>query len=114
MHLNVRHVIIQQNISREGSGVIKRVVFVMLFVTLVLAEPYVSELLTDRIEAQYGPFAKNRFALLNKIMDDARGQSELRQLEIINDFYNSVPYLSDEKNYKSKDMFGGKKGKKNW
>ncbi|WP_345977950.1 transglutaminase-like cysteine peptidase [Sulfurimonas sp. HSL3-7] len=84
---------------------ISRVVFVPLCVTLLLAEPYVSELLTDRIEAKYGSFAKNRFALLNKIMDDARGQDELRQLEIINDFYNGVPYLSDEKNYKSKDYW---------
>jgi len=85
--------------------VVKRLLLVLLCVTIAFAEPYISTLLIDKVEEKYGPFARNRFALLNQIMSDARGQDERRQLEIINDFYNSVPYSSDEKNYHIKDYW---------
>ena len=84
---------------------LKRVGFILLFVTLLIAEPYISELLIDKIEAKYGPFAKNRFDYLNKVMEEAKGQSELEQLRIINDFYNNVRYRTDQKNYNAKDYW---------
>lgn len=84
---------------------LKRVMFVLFFVTLLLAEPYVSTLLIDKIEAKYGPFAKNRFEYLSKVMAEAQEQGELEQLRIINDFYNSVRYRSDEQNYMVKDYW---------
>jgi predicted transglutaminase-like cysteine proteinase len=77
----------------------------LLFVAIVFAEPYIGVLLVERIEAKYGPFAKNRFVLLNKVMAEARGLDERRQLEIINDFYNGVSYASDEENYRVKDYW---------
>jgi predicted transglutaminase-like cysteine proteinase len=89
----------------KGSGVTKRVMVLLLFVTLLLAEPYVSALLVDRIEAAYGTFAKNRFDYLNKMMQEAKDQSELEQLHTVNDFYNEVRYRSDIKNYKVKDYW---------
>ncbi len=88
-----------------GLWVLKRVMFVLFFVTLLLAEPYVSALLIDKIEAKYGLFAKNRFEYLNRVMDTAKGQSEREQLRIINDFYNRVTYRSDLKNYKVNDYW---------
>lgn len=78
---------------------------VLFFVTLLLAEPYVSTLLIDKIEAKYGPFAKNRFDYLNKTLQEAQGHSELEQLRIINDFYNKVRYRSDTENYSAKDYW---------
>ena len=85
--------------------VLKRVGFVLFFVTLLIAEPYISSLLIDKIEAKYGAFAKNRFVYLNKVMDEAKGQNELEQLRIINDFYNNVRYRADQKNYNAKDYW---------
>ena len=79
--------------------------FVLLFVTLLFAEPYISDLLITKIEAKYGAFAKNRFLYLNKVMAEAKESGELEQLRIINDFYNSVRYRSDQKNYKTKDYW---------
>ena len=84
---------------------LKKVGFVLFFVALVLAEPYISELLIIKIEAKYGPFAKNRFVYLNKVMEDAKGVSELEQLRMVNDFYNNVRYRNDLKNYGAKDYW---------
>lgn len=84
---------------------LKKVGIVLFFVALVLAEPYVSALIIDKIEAKYGAFAKNRFNYLNKVMTEAKGQSELEQLRIVNDFYNNVRYRTDIKNYKAKDYW---------
>ena len=84
---------------------LKRVGFVLFFVTLLLAEPYISALLIDKIGAKYGDFAKNRFVYLNKVMAEAKGQGELEQLRTINDFYNNVRYRTDQKNYNAKDYW---------
>ena len=84
---------------------LKKVGFVLFFVALLFAQPYVSELLMAKVEAKYGPFAKNRFTYLNKVMNEAKGSSELEQLRIINDFYNSVRYRTDSKNYGAKDYW---------
>lgn len=84
---------------------LKKVGVLLFFVALLLAEPYISELLIEKIEAKYGAFAKNRFIYLNKVMAEAKGKSELEQLRIINDFYNNVRYRSDLKNYHQKDYW---------
>jgi len=85
--------------------VLKKIGFVLFFVALVLAEPYVSELLITKIEAKYGPFAKNRFVYLKKVLVEAKGVSELEQLRLVNDFYNNVRYKNDAKNYGAKDYW---------
>ena len=84
---------------------VKKILFALLVVTFVFAEPYVSDLVIQQIEAKYGAFAKNRFEYLNKTMQQAAEKNELEQLRIINDFYNSVRYRSDMKNYQMKDYW---------
>ena len=83
----------------------KKLLLSLAIVTLVLAEPYIRESLIVQIEAKYGPFAKNRFVYLNKVMLEAKDKSEQDKLSIINDFYNNVRYRSDLKNYKLKDYW---------
>ena len=83
----------------------KNIVLILAFVSFLVAEPYVSEHIIKQIEARYGAFAKNRFVYLNKVMAQAQAKSEKEQLRIINDFYNSVRYRSDMKNYKVKDYW---------
>ena len=83
----------------------KKLLLSLAIVTLVLAEPYIRDSLIVQIEAKYGPFAKNRFVYLNKVMLEAKDKSEQDKLRIINDFYNNVRYRSDLKNYKVKDYW---------
>ena len=56
--------------------------------------------LIKKVEKKYNRFAKNRFVALNKTIKRAAKKDELKQLEIINDFFNYVPYASD------KDIYG--------
>lgn len=84
---------------------IKRVIYAVSFVTLLLAEPYVSTLLIDKLETKYGAFAKNRMLYLNQVLVAAVSQSELEQLRTVNDFYNQVGYRSDMQNYMVNDYW---------
>ena len=73
--------------------------------TLLVAEPYVSQAIIKAITAKYGEEAKNRFELLNSTIEHLKDKSELEKLQGINDFYNDVPYLSDQENWHLKDYW---------
>ena len=51
----------------------------------------------DKIEKEYGVFAKRRVLALLEMMNDARDLDEMGKLERVNDFFNQTPYTSDKK-----------------
>lgn len=51
----------------------------------------------DKIEKEYGVFAKRRAFSLVQMMNDARNLDEMGKLTKVNDFFNQTPYESDKK-----------------
>jgi len=83
----------------------RKIYILLLLVSVIIAEVYVSDYIVNKIEKKYGIFAKNRFILLNETMAKAQDLDELKKLRIINDFYNEVSYKSDLQNYHLKDYW---------
>ncbi|MCF6339556.1 MAG: transglutaminase-like cysteine peptidase [Sulfurimonas sp.] len=89
---------------------LKSKVFILLlslfFVPLALAkEPYVEKPLLDKIVTKYNVFAKKRFFYLQKSLTLANEKNDLEKLEIVNNFFNEVKYLTDIINYKKSDYW---------
>ncbi len=82
-----------------------RLGLVFIIITLLLAEPYVSEAIINAIEKKYGSQAKNRFTRLNATLEKLKDKSDFEKLVGVNNFYNNVPYKSDTKNWKKKDYW---------
>jgi len=54
---------------------------------------------------QYGEGAKKRFISLKKLLKEAQGLSDKERLLRVNDFFNQVPYSSDEKVWGNSDYW---------
>lgn len=81
----------------------KKALALLFFVAAVAAAPsstadfVVSKVSLDKIEREYGIFAKRRAYALVQMMNDAKGLDDLGKLEKVNDFFNMTPYQSDQK-----------------
>ncbi len=84
---------------------IRRFFLIAALLTLLVAEPYVTDAIIKAIEKKYGPQAKNRFELLNKTLAELKDKSVMEKLQGVNDFYNLVPYSSDMQNYGANDYW---------
>ena len=71
---------------------------VALFVATLFsaAEFMLSGISLEKIEKEYGAFAKKRVIALVSMMNRAKDDSELDKLEKVNDFFNATPYHSDK------------------
>lgn len=74
-------------------GVWVAVITVTLFST---AEFILSDMRLEKIEKEYGAFAKKRALALLSMMNRAKDLSERDKLEKVNDFFNNTPYHSDQ------------------
>ncbi len=83
----------------------KRLILLFVILTLLLAEPYITQAIIQAIEKKYGSKAKDRFTALNANLEGLKNKSDLEKLHGVNDFYNKVPYLSDLKNWKKNDYW---------
>jgi predicted transglutaminase-like cysteine proteinase len=80
--------------------------FMLLFLQNASAnESYVTPETISQMEKKYGKFAKLRVEAMSKKMLTAEGKNDLEKLEIVNNFFNRVAYLSDIKNWKVKDYW---------
>lgn len=61
--------------------------------------------LIKKVEEKYDRFAKNRFIALERTIKRASKKDELKKLEMVNDFFNYVPYKSDEDTYGVSDYW---------
>ena len=75
-------------------------ILILFFIFSISQADFNSTDLIKKVEKKYNRFAKNRFIALNRTIKRASKKNELKKLEIINDFFNSVPYGDD------KDIYG--------
>jgi predicted transglutaminase-like cysteine proteinase len=61
------------------------------------ADFVVSKSSLDKIEREYGVFAKRRLFALVQMMNEAKNLDDMGKLEKVNDFFNETPYESDMK-----------------
>lgn len=79
-------------------------VFMRIFIMAAIAaisssadEFIISKKSMDKIEKEYGIFAKRRAYALVQMMNEAKNLDEMGKLEKVNDFFNQTPYESDQK-----------------
>lgn len=72
------------------------VVAALAAVLLSSPEYFIAAVFLDKIEKSYGIFAKRRAIALLEMMNDARDDTERLKLDKVNDFFNDVPYASDQ------------------
>jgi len=69
----------------------------VLTVTLFSTVEFIlSGISLEKVEKEYGVFAKRRVLALIAMMNRAQDDSELDKLEKVNDFFNATPYHSDK------------------
>jgi len=88
----------------------KKLYFLLAFValaTLLLSSPEfsITKLFLDKIEREYGTFAKRRAFALVQMMNGVRDGSEMEKLEAVNDYFNETPYVPDMKVYGVSDYW---------
>ena len=84
---------------------LKRFIFILIVSSLVASEPYVNDIILQKVAAKYNDFATKRFMLLEKNLDKLKDKSDLEKLTWVNTFYNRVPYASDMKAYGISDYW---------
>ena len=74
--------------------------FLMAAVAAILSSSpqfTIAQSFLDKIEREYGVFAKRRALALVEMMNGARDLDEMGKLQSVNDFFNQTPYVSDKK-----------------
>lgn len=84
-------------------------IMIFLFV-FVLAEQVSAELITNKLisdaNKKYKTFAKNRFIAIRKdLLTDLKNQSDIKKLNIVNNWYNLIRYKSDQFVYGKSDYW---------
>lgn len=59
----------------------------------------------DKIEKEYGVFAKRRAFYLVQMMNEARNLDDMGKMEKVNDFFNQTPYTSDKETWGVSDYW---------
>lgn len=65
----------------------------------------IAKVFLDKIEREYGLFAKRRAFALVSMMNDVRDASEMEKMEKVNDFFNRTPYVSDKEIWGENDYW---------
>lgn len=76
--------------------------FALFFILAALAaillsspEYSITKVIMDKLEKEYGLFAKRRAFNLVQMVNDARDLDEMGKMEKVNDFFNQTPYTPD-------------------
>jgi len=59
----------------------------------------------EQIAVKYGETATKRFGSLKKLMGETKGLTEVERLVCVNNFFNQVPYQSDQKCWGKSDYW---------
>lgn len=59
----------------------------------------------DKLEHEYGVFAKRRAFAMVEMMNEARDLDEMEKLGKVNDFFNQTPYASDKETWGISDYW---------
>lgn len=66
---------------------------------------YVSSANLAKIEQIYGSAAREKIEDWDSVIQSARNESVLNQLQMVNDFFNKIPYVTDMAHWKKKDYW---------
>lgn len=84
----------------------------LFFITAAIAailmsspEFSITKAFLEKIEREYGAFAKRRAFALVQMMNEVRDQSEMEKLNGVNDFFNQTPYASDKETWGVSDYW---------
>lgn len=74
--------------------------------TLLSASEFIiGKAFLDKIEKEYGVFAKRRAFALLQMMNSAKDLDEMGKLEKVNDFFNQTPYAPDKQTWGESDYW---------
>ena len=59
----------------------------------------------EKIRKKYGKKAEKRVLLWDRMLEKAKGKKTIRKLKSVNDFFNQIKYLSDQKVWKKEDYW---------
>lgn len=86
--------------------------FTLFFIVAAVAatlfstpEFFIAKSFLDKIEKEYGVFAKRRAYALVQMMNEAKNLDDMGKLEKVNDFFNQTPYQSDKKTWGVSDYW---------
>lgn len=65
----------------------------------------IAKVFLDKIEKEYGVFAKRRAFYLVQMMNEARELDDMGKMEKVNDFFNQTPYASDQQTWGVSDYW---------
>lgn len=82
----------------------------IFLIFLLLGQVYAQNLITDKLiidsNKKYGKFSKNRFiAIDKKLLIKLKNQKPIKQLNVVNAWYNKIKYKSDKKIYGVSDYW---------
>lgn len=79
---------------------------VALVATLFSSPDFViGKALLDKIEKEYGIFAKRRAYALVQMMNEAKDLDDMGKMEKVNDYFNQTPYASDKTTWGQSDYW---------
>ena len=85
--------------------IFKYVIFLLLALTFVDAEVYVSQDIIDHVAKKYNQFAQNRFIDMQHRLDELKDKPTIIKLNSVNTYFNQVRYMSDMENYNMSDYW---------
>ena len=87
----------------------KNIVFILTLgigIAFAIADgPGFTSLFLDNIESQYGAKAKSRLISWQKLIQDNAQESEWHKINAVNDFFNQMRFVSDQKHWNRKDYW---------
>jgi predicted transglutaminase-like cysteine proteinase len=96
----------------QGVRILLRITYFLLlviFLPLLLKAadvlPEFSEKYLAAAEKKYGAGAKNRMQEWSRLIAENRNKPEQEKLQLVNSFFNRVPYVSDQKHWRKKDYW---------
>ncbi len=88
---------------------LSRVLLLAVFLPLLLRAadvlPEFSEAYLAAAEKKYGAAAKGRMQAWASLISDNRSKPETNKLQLVNSFFNKVPYVSDQQHWGKKDYW---------
>ncbi|WP_300368291.1 transglutaminase-like cysteine peptidase [Hydrogenimonas sp.] len=91
--------------SKSYSAIFSALLATIVLTAASMTHAYVGQSRLQQIEADYGPFAANRFKYLNELLETLKDADLRTKLSEVNDFWNGVSYGSDAKVWGKKDYW---------
>lgn len=96
----------------QGMRILLRIMYLLLlviFLPMLLQAadvlPEFSEKYLAAAEKKYGAGAKSRMQAWSRLISENRNKPEQEKLQLVNDFFNKVPYVSDLKHWGKMDYW---------